>query len=93
MKSNEAADRDGIADDVLIRLEKKAGEDRVIRRFEASSMSAALNGLAMLIADYVEASKTPAVQVLYILSQVVLVLCGQESASAQTVERGAERSS
>ena len=51
-EANRAAIREALAAEVLITLEKKAGSETFRRKIEASSASAALNGLAVLLREY-----------------------------------------
>ncbi len=67
-KAREAAMREGIQADVLIHLEKKAGSETFERKIEASSASAALNGIAVLIAEYSKITSVPVVRVLAVLA-------------------------
>lgn len=64
----EAAMREGIQAEVTILLEKKAGEDLFRRKIEATSASAALNGIAILIAEYSKLTEVPVVRVLALLA-------------------------
>lgn len=67
-KAREAAMREGIQADVLIHLEKKAGSETFERKIEASSASAALNGIAVLIAEYSKITGVPVIRVLAVLA-------------------------
>lgn len=68
----EAANRAAIAEaleaDVTIELRKEKGSSVFGRRIEASSASAALNGIAVLIAEYSRLTDVPVLRVLALLA-------------------------
>lgn len=67
MKAMEAA----MAAEVTITLEKKAGSETFHRNIQASSASAAMNGLAVLIREYAVIMDMSVVEVLAVLATVL----------------------
>lgn len=57
---------------------KRAGENRYQRHFKASSASALLNGMAVLIRDYAETLNLSVVEVLSVLAVVLTMPTIQE---------------
>lgn len=72
-KANQAAIQEAMAAEVTITLEKKAGSEKFCRKIEASSASAALNALAVLIREYAALVKLNPVEVLAVLAAVMTV--------------------
>lgn len=66
--ANDAAMQEAIAADVTITLHKEAGSETFSRKIEASSASAALNGIAVLIREYCTLVDLPVVRVLALLA-------------------------
>lgn len=64
----EAARRERAGAQVRITLEKRPGETAFTRRIEAGSARAALDGLAVLVAEYAGITGLEAVQVLGLLA-------------------------
>ena len=62
----------------LYRGEKRAGENRYQRHFKASSASALLNGMAVLIRDNAETLNLSVVEVLSVLAVVLTMPTIQE---------------
>ena len=62
-----------VAAEVTITLEKKAGSETFRRKIEASSASAALNGLAVLLREYAALVGVNPVEVLALLATVLTV--------------------
>lgn len=71
--ANQAAIREAMAAEVTITLEKKAGSDKFHRKIEASSASAALNGLAVLLREYAALVGLNQLEVLAVLATVMTV--------------------
>lgn len=71
--ANQAAIREAMAAEVTITLEKKAGSDKFHRKIEASSASAALNGLAVLLREYAALIGLNQLEVLAVLATVMTV--------------------
>ena len=69
-EANSRAYQIGLQSDCIIKLEKRAGENRYQRHFKASSASALLNGMAVLIRDYAETLNLSVVEVLSVLAMV-----------------------
>ena len=72
-EANRAAIREALAAEVLITLEKKAGSETFRRKIEASSASAALNGLAVLLREYAALVGLNPVEILALLATVLTV--------------------
>lgn len=72
-EANRAAIQEALAAEVTITLEKKAGSEKFRRKIEASSASAALNALAVLIRAYAELVGLNSVEVLALLATVMTV--------------------
>lgn len=72
-EANQAAIREAVAAEVTITLEKKAGSETFWRKIEASSASAALNGLAVLLREYAALVGVNPVEVLALLATVLTV--------------------
>ena len=72
----QAAIQAGIDAEVRILLEKKAGETVFHRTLEASDASAALNGIAVLIAEFSLLVQRPVDSVLAMLATVMLTPAG-----------------
>lgn len=72
-EANQAAIREAVAAEVTITLEKKAGSETFRRKIEASSASAALNGLAVLLREYAALVGVNPVEVLALLATVLTV--------------------
>ena len=70
-EANSRAYQIGLQSDCIIKLEKRAGENRYQRHFKASSASALLNGMAVLIRDYAETLNLSVVEVLSVLAVVL----------------------
>lgn len=68
-----AAYREAVAEKVTITLEKAPGVETFHRRIEASSSSAALNGVAVLIRELAEVLGVPVTKVLALLAVVLTV--------------------
>lgn len=66
--ANEAALQEALAADVTITLRKEPGSNSFNRKIEASSASAALNGIAVLIREYAKLTNLPVVRVLALLA-------------------------
>ena len=86
--ATDAAAQEGVNAEVKITLEKKAGEDRFKRSIEASSASAALNGLAILLTEY---AALIGVNVLEVLSLLAVVLAGRPSRQTEEQYAGTTR--
>lgn len=72
-EANQAAIREAVEAEVTITLEKKKGSDTFRRKIEASSASAALNGLAVLLKEYARVVGVSEIQVLALLATVMTV--------------------
>lgn len=72
-KAREAAIKEAVDAEVIITLEKKKGSETFRREIQASSASAALNGLAVLLKEYAKTVGVSTVQVLAILATVLTV--------------------
>lgn len=72
-KAREAAIKEALDAEVTITLEKKKGSETFKREIQASSASAALNGLAVLLKEYAKTVGVSTVQVLAILATVLTV--------------------
>lgn len=72
-KAREAAIKEAVDAEVIITLEKKRGSETFRREIQASSASAALNGLAVLLKEYAKTVGVSTVQVLAILATVLTV--------------------
>lgn len=72
-EANQAAIREAVEAEVTITLEKKKGSDTFRRKIEASSASAALNGLAVLLTEYARVVGVSEIQVLALLATVMTV--------------------
>lgn len=72
-EANRAAIREALAAEVSITLEKKAGSETFRRKIEASSASAALNGLAVLLREYAALVGLNPVEILALLATVLTV--------------------
>lgn len=72
-EANQAAIREAVKAEVTITLEKKKGSDTFRRKIEASSASAALNGLAVLLKEYARVVGVSEIQVLALLATVMTV--------------------
>ncbi len=72
-KAREAAIKEAVDAEVVITLEKKKGSETFRREITASSASAALNGLAVLLKEYAKTVGVSTVQVLAILATVLTV--------------------
>ena len=70
-KAREAAIKEAVDAEVIITLEKKKGSETFRREIQASSASAALNGLAVLLKEYAKTVGVSTVQVLAILATVL----------------------
>ena len=70
-EANQAAIREAVEAEVTITLEKKKGSDTFRRKIEASSASAALNGLAVLLKEYARVEGVSEIQVLALLATVM----------------------
>lgn len=70
-EANQAAIREAVEAEVTITLEKKKGSDTFRRKIEASSASAALNGLAVLLKEYARVVGVSEIQVLALLATVM----------------------
>lgn len=77
-EANSRAYQIGLQSDCIIKLEKRAGENRYQRHFKASSASALLNGMAVLIRDYAETLNLSVVEVLSVLAVVLTMPTIQE---------------
>ena len=77
-EANSRASQIGLQSDCIIKLEKRAGENRYQRHFKASSASALLNGMAVLIRDYAETLNLSVVEVLSVLAVVLTMPTIQE---------------
>ena len=69
----------GVNAEVKILLEKKAGETVFHRSLEASDASAALNGIAILIAEFSMLVQRPVDSVLGMLATVLLAPAGEDT--------------
>lgn len=67
-KANEAAIKAAMDADVCIELRKEAGSETFHRTITASSASAALNGIAILIQEYAKLTGLPVMRVLAVLA-------------------------
>lgn len=76
-EKRQAAIQEGLAAEVKILLEKKAGESNFHRTLEASSASVALNGIAILIAELSMLLQRPVDSVLAMLATVLLAPAGE----------------
>lgn len=74
----QAAIQAGIDAEVKILLEKKAGETVFHRTMEASDASAALNGIAILIAEFSLLVQRPVDSVLGMLAAVLIGPAGDD---------------
>lgn len=72
-EANRAAIREAVEAEVYITLEKRKGSETFKREIRASSASAALNGLAVLLKEYAKTVGVSTVQVLAILATVLTV--------------------
>lgn len=72
-EANRAAIREALAAEVSITLEKKAGSETFRRKIEASSASAALNGLVVLLREYAALVGLNPVEILALLATVLTV--------------------
>ena len=72
-KAREAAIREAVEAEVTITLEKKPGSETFRREIQASSASAALNGLAVLVREYAKVVGVNPVEVLELLATVLTV--------------------
>lgn len=72
-EANQAAIREAVEAEVTITLEKEKGSDTFRRKIEASSASAALNGLAVLLKEYARVVGVSEIQVLALLATVMTV--------------------
>ena len=70
-EANQAAIREAVEAEVTITLEKKKGSDTFRRKIEASSASAALNGLAVLLKEYARVLGVSEIQALALLATVM----------------------
>lgn len=77
-EANSRAYQIGLQSDCIIKLEKRAGENWYQRHFKASSASALLNGMAVLIRDYAETLNLSVVEVLSVLAVVLTMPTIQE---------------
>lgn len=66
--ANEAAVKEALEADVCIELRKVAGSETFHRMIKASSASAALNGIAVLIREYSKLTGLPVVRILAVLA-------------------------
>ena len=72
-EANRAAIREAVEAEVYITLEKRKGSETFKREIRASSASAALNGLAVLLKEYAKVVGVNAVEVLALLATVLTV--------------------
>ena len=72
-KPTRGAIREAVEAEVVIALEKQRGSGTFRRKIEASSASAALNGLAVLIKEYAKLVGINGVEVLALLATVMTV--------------------
>ena len=77
-EKKKAAIQAGIDADVKIMLEKKAGESVFHRTMEATNASAALNGIAILIAEFSLLVQRPVDSVLGMLAAVLIAPAGDD---------------
>ena len=78
-EEKQAAIQAGVNAEVKILLEKKAGESVFHRTLEASDASAALNGIAILIAEFSMLVHRPVDSVLAMLATVLLAPAGEDT--------------
>ena len=78
-EEKQAAIQAGVNAEVKILLEKKAGETVFHRSLEASDASAALNGIAILIAEFSMLVQRPVDSVLGMLATVLLAPAGEDT--------------
>lgn len=86
-EANRAAIREAVEAEVYITLEKKKGSETFHREIRASSASAALNGLAVLLKEYAKVVGVNAVEVLALLATVLTV---PDIQGGEAEERGVE---
>lgn len=66
--ANQAAIAEALEQEVTIELHKEKGSSTFHRKIEASSASAALNGIAVLLREYAKLTGVPVLRVLAILA-------------------------